>query len=337
MILPAFLALALGADAVGPPFPWKPGGLPALAPTAALAGFDDYAARTGWARTDSVSAFGSIAGRDGPLAVHWEVPPGARGTVLLVHGYMDHSGLLSDAAAHLAGRGWAVAAPDLPGHGLSGGARGDIPSFDAYGRALEAVLDTLEARGAPRPWVAVGHSTGGSALLALVTAGERRLERVALVAPLVRMRSAGWVRAGIPLAELATDGIDRSTKRRSTHDSAWHARMVADPLELRRIPLGWVRAALAWEVRADSIQPGNTRWLLVQGDADHVVEGPAGRALLERRLPGLRSVVVPGGRHHLLNEGRPWRARTWSAIDDFLQNSTIPFPSRVGKGTLEAP
>lgn len=337
MILLAVLAMALGADPVGPPFAWRPGGLPPPAPTAALHGFDDYAARTGWSRTDSVSVFGSIAGPDGTLALHWEIPQRPRGTVLLVHGYMDHAGLLSDAARHLGDQGWAVAAPDLPGHGLSGGARGNIASFARYGLALKAVLDTLEVRGAPRPWVAVGHSTGGAALLSLVTSGERRLERVALVAPLIRMNSAGWVRAGIPLAEFAMDGIDRSTKRRSTHDSAWHDRMVSDPLELRRIPLDWVRAALAWETTADSIQPGRTRWLLVQGDADDVVDGQAGRTLLERRIPGLRVVVVPGGMHHLLNEGRPWRAQTWSAIDVFLQNSTFPFPSRVGKGTLEAP
>lgn len=337
MILVAGLALVLGADPVGAPYAWHPGGLPALAPSRDLPGFADYSARTGWSRTDSVSAFGAVPGPDGPIALHWEVPPGPRGTVLLVHGYMDHSGLLSDAARHLGERGWAVAAPDLPGHGLSGGDRGSIASFSRYGQALKAVLDTLEGRGAPRPWVAIGHSTGGSALLSLVSSGESRIARVALVAPLVRMNSAGWVRAGFPLVSLAVDHIDRATKRRSTHDSVWHARMASDPLELRRIPLDWVRAALAWEARADSIQPGRTLWLLVQGDGDAVVDGPAGRAVLERRIPDLRVVVVPGGRHHLLNEAPPWRAPAWSAIDGFLQNAAIPFPSRSGKGTLEAP
>lgn len=337
MILLAGLALVLGADPVGPPYAWRPGGLPHLGPTAELPGFADYAARTGWSRTDSVSAFGSVPGPDGPIALHWEVPRSPRGTVLLVHGFMDHSGLFSAAARHLGNGGWAVAAPDLPGHGLSGGDRGNIASFSRYGQALKAVLDTLEGLGAPRPWVAVGHSTGGSALLSLVSSGESRIARAALVAPLVRINSASWVRAGLPLVELAVDGIDRATKRRSTHDSAWHARMASDPLELRRIPLGWVRAALAWEARVDSIQPGRTLWLLVQGDGDAVVDGPAGRALLERRIPNLRVVVVPGGLHHLLNEAPPWRNPTWSAIDDFLQNATIPFPFRAGKGTLEAP
>lgn len=334
MILLALLAAVIGADVPGPPFAWQPGQLPSMGATADLGGFDDYAARTGWTKTDSVSQFGAIAGPGGPVALHFEVPRGARGTVLLVHGYMDHSGLLSAAARHLSSQGWAVAAPDLPGHGLSGGPRGEIDSFACYGQALKAVLDTLAGRGAPRPWMAVGHSTGGSALLALVSSGESRLERIALVSPLVRMNSASWVRAAYPVVDVAMDGIERSSKRRSTHDSAWHDRMVVDPLELRRIPMGWVGAALAWERRADSIAPGAARWLLVQGDADRVVDTRVGEDVLRRRIPGLRSRTIRGGMHHLLNESPRWRSRTWEEIDEFLLNGRSPFPSGDAKGTL---
>ena len=321
------LVVLLGSDPAGPPFAWLPGLLPPLRSTAGLPGFEDYAARTGWPGTDSVSAFGAVPWSRGSVALHYDVPRSPRGTVLLVHGYMDHSGLQSATAKHLVDHGWAVAAPDLPGHGLSSGPRGETSSFSSYGEALRVVLDTLVGRGAPRPWMAVGHSTGGSALLALVSSGDRRIERAVLVAPLVRMNSARWIRAAYPVANAAMEGIDRHGKRRSTHDSAWHDRMLADPLELRRIPLGWVRAALDWERQADSIAPGTTRWMLVQGDADGVVDAKAGLEVLRRRIPNLRSIWIPGGMHHLLNETPPWRLRVWMEIDEFLQNDQGPFPS----------
>lgn len=335
MIASVLLAVLVGSDPVGPPFAWQPGLLPPLRPTAGLAGFEDYATRTGWPRTDSVSAFGAVPWSQGAVALHFDVPRRPRGTVLLVHGYMDHSGLLSSTAKHLLDHGWAVAAPDLPGHGMSSGPRGEITSFSRYGEALGVVLDTLAGRGAPRPWMAIGHSTGGSALLALVSSGDPRIERAVLVAPLVRMNSARWIRAAYPVANAMMEGIDRDDKRRSTHDSAWHERMIADPLELRRIPLGWVRAALAWERQADSIAPGATRWMLVQGDADDVVDAKAGLEVLRRRVPNLRSMWIPGGMHHLLNEGPPWRLRVWMEIGEFLQNGRSPFPSDSMKGTLD--
>ena len=335
MILAAFLAVLVGRDSVGAPFAWNQGSLPSLRSTSGLAGFEDYAARTGWPKTDSVSVFGSIPWRDGTIALHYETPRNPRGTVLLVHGYMDHSGLLSASARHLLDHGWAVAAPDLPGHGLSSGPRGEITSFSRYGQALRVVLDTLAGRGAARPWMAIGHSTGGSALLALVSSGDPRIEGAVLVAPLVRMNSAGWIRATFPVANAIVEGIDRDEKRRSTHDSAWHGRMLADPLELRRIPLGWVRAALDWERQADSIAPGAARWMLVQGSADDVVDAKAGEEVLHRRIPNLRSIWIPKGMHHLLNEAPPWRRQVLEEIDRFLQNGRSPFPSGSWKGTLE--
>lgn len=334
MIAAVALAALVSADAVGPPYALLPGSLPPLRETSALPGWADYAGSTGWSMTDSVSLFGSIAWAGGTLALHLESPASPRGTLVLVHGYMDHSGLMSGPARHFLSNGWIVAAPDLPGHGLSDGARGDIESFERYGQALRAVLDTLEARKSPRPWVAVGHSTGGAALLELVRSGEARLDRVALVAPLVRMNSASWVRAGLPVARLWTEGVKRVTKRRATHDSAWHERMAADPLELRLVPLTWVRVALDWETTVARSEFPGPRWLFVQGDQDATVDGRAGERILEGRIPGLVVVRVPGGWHHLLNEAPPWRDVAHDAIDHFLQDGESPFPSEPGKGTL---
>jgi pimeloyl-ACP methyl ester carboxylesterase len=94
-------------------------------------------------------------------------------TIVFVHGAgMDHT-VWSLPARHFAHAGRAVLAPDLPGHGRSGGAA--LADIGAMADWLIACLDGLEVARA----ALVGHSMG--ALIALEAAA-RRPERVARLA-----------------------------------------------------------------------------------------------------------------------------------------------------------
>ncbi|MCX7787732.1 MAG: alpha/beta hydrolase, partial [Spirochaetes bacterium] len=64
-----------------------------------------------------------------------------RGTVFLVHGYLDHSGSWSPVIKKILSERFVVVALDLPGHGVSGGIRGDIEDFSQYGEAVRRVRD----------------------------------------------------------------------------------------------------------------------------------------------------------------------------------------------------
>lgn len=77
-------------------------------------------------------------------------------TALLVHGMTTAAGSFWRLGPELAGRGYRVLAPDLPGHGESG-------HRDTYTR--EALRDALAATAPPSVDLALGHSLGGLLLL----------------------------------------------------------------------------------------------------------------------------------------------------------------------------
>ncbi len=110
----------------------------------------------------------------------WSEAPRPGGvTFLLLHGAgMDHT-VWALVGRRLAAAGHGVLAPDLPGHGRSGGApRGRI---EAIAEAVVAMLDRLRP---PRP-IPVGHSMG--ALVALETAARWPVAALAPVAAAPRM------------------------------------------------------------------------------------------------------------------------------------------------------
>ena len=61
----------------------------------------------------------------------WQ-PRHATAAIVIVHGFGEHGDRYRSMAEALAGLGLAVAVPDLPGHGLSGGRPGDFTRIDEY-------------------------------------------------------------------------------------------------------------------------------------------------------------------------------------------------------------
>lgn len=96
------------------------------------------------------------------LQLHtWPAPAGpVCGSVLIVHGLGEHGGRYAHVAARLAGQGWAVAAYDQRGHGLSTGPRGGLAVAHSLLADLGAVI-THQRRVLPAPLFLLGHSMGG--------------------------------------------------------------------------------------------------------------------------------------------------------------------------------
>lgn len=98
-----------------------------------------------------------------------------RPTIVLVHGAMNDHSVWDAQAAGFAARGWNVLAPDLPGHGGSGGAA--LASVEAM---ADWLLDLLDAAGVERALLA-GHSMGSLVALEAAARAPRRASGLALL------------------------------------------------------------------------------------------------------------------------------------------------------------
>lgn len=102
----------------------------------------------------------------------WEPAGETRAVLCLVHGLGEHSGRYNHWKKRLADCGYATMAIDLRGHGLSGGQRGDITSFDHLADDVSLLVETARNVFKDRPCFIYGHSMGG--LVALFYLLQRR-------------------------------------------------------------------------------------------------------------------------------------------------------------------
>jgi alpha-beta hydrolase superfamily lysophospholipase len=100
--------------------------------------------------------------------LHWWMPEGeAAGTIFLFHGMHEHAGRYDHVAREFSKHGFSVFAPDLKGHGLSDGGRGEVDSFDDYIEDGLALIDAVDAAqggagAGGRRLFLLGHSMGGA-------------------------------------------------------------------------------------------------------------------------------------------------------------------------------
>lgn len=128
---------------------------------------------------------GSLVGVNGLHLAYrsWEAGE-ARAALVVVHGLGEHSGRYAALAERFTAAGISVYAPDLRGHGLSGGRRGHIDGFEDYLSEVDRSLAEARSLSAGLPTVLFGHSMGGLvALRHAETRPETDLAGLALSAP----------------------------------------------------------------------------------------------------------------------------------------------------------
>ena len=91
----------------------------------------------------------------------WRPSAAPRAAVVLVHGFKAHGGLFEWAGRELAARGFAAYAPDLRGHGKSGGERYYAAKVGDYIDDVRTAVAHAKAREPARPVYLLGHSAGG--------------------------------------------------------------------------------------------------------------------------------------------------------------------------------
>ncbi|MFP4430535.1 MAG: alpha/beta fold hydrolase [Spirochaetota bacterium] len=284
---------------------------------------------------------GTGAGNMGRLSVHVfgrRLPSNAvlsarprRGTVLLLHGYLDHALVNGKTIRLLFAAGYDVLAPDLPGHGLSDGEEAAIDDFATYAEALRSVLvdpasnapatpatsATPTDSATPGSLFAVGHSAGAAAVLAYCNRYGCPFASVVLVAPLVR--TVGWraIKVALPLLRLISRRIFRRSGACSS-DRDFVDFHKADPRMAQTASLEWSRAMLDWESRLEEYTRFPDSAVVIQGTKDSVVARRHNLRFLQRKIPNLSVNLIQGGMHCLLNEREELRVQVEEIILDGL-------------------
>ena len=274
-------------------------------------------------------------------AAFWGGPADAKGTVLIFPGRTEYVEKYSMTAAAMADRGYAAAAIDWRGQGLTerhGRHRmlGHVTDFADFQRDADALFAAAEAMALPRPWHLLAHSMGGLIGLRSCLRG-LPIRRVAFSAPMwgvvslpPRTRMLAWgvshlaARMGfgdapVPGSGKAGDPVDAPFEGNLlTTDAAmfaWMKRQITEhpELALGGPSLGWLRAALR-EMRDVGAMPSpDLPALMIVGTDEGIVD----RAAIDDRLarwPGARLEEVRGARHEALMEGPGVRDRLHDAL-----------------------
>ncbi|PWB31699.1 alpha/beta hydrolase [Pseudomonas sp. SDI] len=247
-------------------------------------------------------------------------PPKPSGTLVLLHGFYDHMGLYRHAVDWALTQNLAVIACDLPGHGLSSGARASIADFAIYQQMLDALFEQARCLHLPQPWHLFGQSTGGAIVIdhllyhghASPVQGE-----TILLAPLVRPRAWRWSRFSYRVLRHFVNGIERRFSENS-NDPTFLPFLQADPLQPRRLPTAWVGALVDWVKRIEAAPHSPRRPLVIQGEADMTVDWPHNLDVLKAKFEQPQILLLPEARHHLINELPAIRQRYFDFIEQRL-------------------
>jgi lysophospholipase len=256
--------------------------------------------------------------RSGPytLAGHVYKPDSSRGTVFLVHGFFDHTGILKNLITLCIREKYCVAAFDLPGHGLSSGEPAAIDSFGEYKCALEDFL-SLCAPHVPGPYAAIGHSTGCAVIISYLFYGAGRpFSHCILLAPLVHSEYWALSKAGHTLAPFVS--TTPRWMRNASHDGAFLEWFSRDPLQVKIFPVKWATALYRWEAAIDAVAPKRFPVYIIQGTDDDVVDWRYNIPFLKKKIPECDVRMIKAARHQLLNETDPWKTECLDTIRDIL-------------------
>jgi lysophospholipase len=289
----------------------------------------------------------SLKTRDGVMLrfARWQPPAGRRGTVCIFQGRGEWIEKYFETARELRARGFAVAALDWRGQGLSDRAlkdpqKGYVRDFSEYDLDLETFMRGVVLPDCPPPLFAIGHSTGATVLIRAAHRGHRWFDRTVLVAPLIDL--AGGVTAGatavvralrltgfgsmyVPGGAAAVLETRPFAGNILTSDPVRYARnaavLAAEPaLGVGRPTVAWCDAAFrAMKTIRQRGYASRIRqpMLIVSAGLDVVVSNKAIEDFASLLRTGSQLVVV-GSKHELLMEQDRLRAQFWAAFDAFV-------------------
>lgn len=250
-------------------------------------------------------------------------PSAPKATLVLLHGYYDHTALYRHVIEWALSMDYAVLAFDLPGHGLSSGARASIGDFAEYQVVLKAALAQAAQLELPQPWHLFGQSTGGAIVIDYLLTGNPGPEigQSILFSPLVRPRAWGWSKLSYRVLKPFVRQISRRFTENS-HDAEFidflHHHDSLQPLCL---PTAWVGALTRWVPHIEAAPRSPRSPLIVQGEGDMTVDWEYNLEMLKTKFTEPKILRLAEGRHHMANESPLFRNQFFAYLTEQLKNS----------------
>jgi lysophospholipase len=255
------------------------------------------------------------------LAGHIFKPKEYKATVFILHGYLNHCGLLAKLIKYLVEAGFAVAVFDLPGHGLSSGEPTAIDDFSQYSDSLSDFLNTIKPM-LHGPYHIIGHSTGAAIILEYLLACTERsrsvFDKVILAAPLER--TDWWLleKIGFSISRCFSRFLPRVFRRVSSDKDFLRFVKYKDPLQAKKISLKWVGAMFKWDQRIADAKTSARPVLVIQGLKDNIINWRHNIRFIQSKFENSEIELIENCRHELFNESEKIRQEVFSQIKDFL-------------------
>jgi alpha-beta hydrolase superfamily lysophospholipase len=265
-----------------------------------------------------------LTASDGVLlqCYHWRVA-GPRAVVLLLHGLGGHARKYEDVAQFFQQHDIATMAPDLRGHGRSGGKRGHTPSYGQLMSDMELLFGTVRKAYPSTPYFLLGHSYGGNIALNFT------LRRHPDIAGLIL--SSVWVHLAIDrrsiralLIELwnkikpGQRAIPKPQASLITRDEEKHAQYIEDPMihaEATPALLWHATRAGRWALkRAGRL---SAPVLVMHGKDDPITDHGASAKLAHRAGNNATLKIWPHKLHELLHE--QGRKAIWEYVLNWME------------------
>lgn len=248
---------------------------------------------------------------DKPLAAN-------KKTLLIVHGYYDHSGLYGHAIANALRLGYQVIVFDLPGHGLSSGERAGIQRFVEYQDVVKKIIEVFTQENCKLSAM-LGQSTGGAIVMQYLLEHPANTLKAVLLAPLVRPCRWGMSKISYSLAHKFIKTVPRSFANNSQDQQFLAFVKNRDPLQTKRTALTWVAALIEWQQEFKYFKANKSKVYIVQGRADKTVDWQYNIPAIVKKLPAANVQYVDDAGHQLVNESEPLRQQIFIGINQFLQ------------------
>jgi alpha-beta hydrolase superfamily lysophospholipase len=233
----------------------------------------------------------------------------ARGEVVIVHGFGEHSGRYGPLTDHLINHSYTVTAYDHRGHGLSDGLPGHVENFSEYEDDLHKIISYVRARSKSRNLHLIGHSMGGLVTLRYVAKKGGEVSAAILSAPLIavavpvpayKLYIARLSARLVPHFRL-DNGIKTEHLSRDPEVGKAYA---TDPLVNRKVSARWfTEATRAMDEVKEWAAQISLPVLVMHGTEDKLASAEATKRLFEKIGSKDKELIIyPGFYHELFNE-----------------------------------